>query len=113
MVRRSGSNSQGSPPATLESKRTVILRPDVPVGADLATCVVPPNPVVRQNQEYSGTAANDIPTIPATTPPQIKATSRSRRDVGGNSRFFCVSIGDLASHSGLTSTPGPLTSVTM
>ena len=47
----SGSNFQGSPPATLESKRTAILRSSgAPVGAEVATCVVPLKPVARQNQ---------------------------------------------------------------
>jgi hypothetical protein len=40
---------------------------------------VPPKPVVRQNQEYSGTAANDTPIITATKPPHANATRRSRR----------------------------------
>jgi hypothetical protein len=53
----SGTKRQGSPGATLASKRTVIVRPSTWDGAAVETCVVPPKPVVRQNQLYSGTAA--------------------------------------------------------
>ena len=51
MVLRSGSNDHGNPGATLESKRTVTVRPEIYSGAVHATWVVPPKPVVRQNQE--------------------------------------------------------------
>src|SRR6266702_3526699 len=78
MVRRSGPNVHGSPAATLESKRTVMVRADTCSGAAFATWVVPPNPVVRQNQEYSGTAAYDTPIITAPKPPKAKATTASR-----------------------------------
>ena len=50
MVFFSGAKDHGNPSATLESKRTVTMRLDVWIGADFATCVVPPKPVVRQNQ---------------------------------------------------------------
>ena len=47
----SGSNFQGRPGATLESKRTAIFRAIGPVaGAEVATWVVPLKPVARQNQ---------------------------------------------------------------
>ena len=52
-----GPKCQGKPPATLPSKRTVILRAIGADGASCATMGVPPKPVVRQNQLYSGTAA--------------------------------------------------------
>ncbi|MGY3646204.1 hypothetical protein ACVWW2_001495 [Bradyrhizobium sp. LM4.3] len=47
----SGSNFQGRPGATLESKRTAIFRAIGPLaGAEVATWVVPLKPVARQNQ---------------------------------------------------------------
>src|ERR1700730_10996133 len=47
----SGSNFQGNPGATLESKRTAILRVSgAEDGAEVATWVVPLKPVARQNQ---------------------------------------------------------------
>jgi hypothetical protein len=46
----SGSKRQGSPPDILASKRTLTLRSRTCAGPALATCGVPPNPVVRQNQ---------------------------------------------------------------
>jgi hypothetical protein len=53
----SGTKRHGSPGATLASKRTVTVRPSICAGGAVETCVVPPKPVVRQNQLYSGTAA--------------------------------------------------------
>jgi hypothetical protein len=50
IARCSGSKRHGSPPATLASKRTVMVRPSAPCGAAVATWVRPPKPVVRQNQ---------------------------------------------------------------
>jgi hypothetical protein len=46
----SGTNFHGSPGATLESKRIVSLRSSTLSGAFSETWVVPPKPVVLQNQ---------------------------------------------------------------
>src|SRR3954454_20312144 len=70
----SGSKRQGSPPATLASERILSLRSRMCEGAAVATCVVPPKPVVRQNQLYSGTAAYAAPTMAATNTPHAVAT---------------------------------------
>src|SRR6185312_9621209 len=43
----SGAKCQGSPPATLPSKRTLIVRAIGAAGASFATIGVPPKPVVR------------------------------------------------------------------
>jgi hypothetical protein len=42
MLLRSGSKRHGSPAATFESKRTVIVRSEICAGAAFETCVVPP-----------------------------------------------------------------------
>src|SRR3974377_642160 len=73
----SGSKRHGRPGATFESKRTVTVGSITCPGARSATCVVPANPVERQNQLYSGTAANAAPTMQATKTPQAPATSTS------------------------------------
>jgi hypothetical protein len=49
----------------MTSSRTIL-------GGSFETCVVPPNPVTRQNKSYNGTAAKDSPNINTKIPESIK-----------------------------------------
>src|SRR6516164_8795561 len=95
----SGSKRQGSPPATLASKRTLSLRSRTREGAAVATWVVPPKPVER----HGG--------IGCTHHRCDKHSARGRdHDIAASLRGDVPSVH--GNYSGRFNTAGPFTRVT-